>query len=70
MDATDFETLDVTIETERTQVADALRRIADRLDALAVEDVIEPLTSFGEQAREVEVFWSDLAEMLERARGQ
>jgi hypothetical protein len=40
IDAIDFDTLDATIETERTQLANALRRIADRLDTLAVEDVI------------------------------
>ena len=52
MDSIDFETLDARIDTERTQLANALRRIAERLDSLAVEDVIEPLTTVGEQARE------------------
>ena len=47
MDAIDFETLDATIEAERTHLVNALRRIADRLDTLAVEDVIEPPMIFG-----------------------
>ena len=38
MDAIDFQTLDARIEMERTQLSNALRRIADRLDTLAVED--------------------------------
>ena len=50
MDAIDFDTLDAEIDAERTQLAEALRRIADRLDSLAVEDVIEPLTALGGQA--------------------
>jgi hypothetical protein len=49
MDAIDFDTLDATIETERTQFATALRRIADRLETRSVEDVIELVTTFRDQ---------------------
>lgn len=39
----DPDTLDAKVETERQQLVSTLRRIADRLEAMSREDVIEPL---------------------------
>jgi hypothetical protein len=50
LDAIDLDALDAKIETERQWLVSGLRRIADRLEALSVEDVIEPLTMISEQA--------------------
>ena len=51
MDASDLdlEALDAKVETERQRLVSRLRRIADRLEALSLEDVIEPVTILSEQ---------------------
>ena len=41
MDDIDPDTLDAKVETERQWLVSTLRRIADRLEALAPEDAIE-----------------------------
>ena len=50
MDAIDLEALDAKIETERQWLVSTFRRIADRLEAMSVEEVIEPLTMISEPA--------------------
>jgi hydroxypyruvate isomerase len=50
MDDIDPDALDAKVETERQWLVSTLRRIADRLEALSVEDVIEPLALLSEPA--------------------
>lgn len=49
MDDIDPDDIDGKIETERQWLVATLRRIADRLEALSLEDVIEPLTMISDQ---------------------
>jgi len=49
MDDIDPYALDAKVQTKRQWLVSTLRRIADRLEALSPEDVIEPLTMLSEQ---------------------
>jgi hypothetical protein len=66
MEPSDLDDLDGNLETEREWLVSSLRRIADRIESLALEDVIEPLTHL---AVEAAAFVSHADTLLRSSRG-
>ena len=53
MDAQDIDGIDEKLKLERQWLCSSLRWIANRLDSLSTEDVVEPLTMLADPAEEL-----------------